>query len=222
MRDAPSPLPVETLLGERPWVEALARSLVLDDATAHDVVQETWLTALTDPPRDVSALRGWLSRVVRNAAFQTHRRAVRRSRWESQVPERGADRSPEETVVKAEAHRRVVDAVMALGEPYRTAVLLRFFEDLPSEEVARRTGVPVGTARTRIRRALAALRTRLDRDHGGDGASWARALGPLVGAGKAFHAAAATGGAVMAVTAKTVIAGGVVGALLGAVVTVGA
>jgi RNA polymerase sigma-70 factor (ECF subfamily) len=224
MTDAMRPLSVETLLAERVWVERLARSLVADDATAADLVQQTWLAAIESPPR--SSPRGWLARVVRNAAFQSHRAASRRAAHESAAPPRAPEPSPAETVARAEAHRRVVDAVMALDEPYRTAVLLRFFEGLESADVARRTGVPVETARTRIKRALALLRGRLDRDAGGDGRAWALALAPLIAAGQRGTPAAATGaaaggGAVMAGTAKAAVIGGLAGVLLGAVVTAG-
>ena len=54
MSDATRPISVETLLAERPWVESLARTLVRSDATAADVVQQTWLAALEHPPRDAS------------------------------------------------------------------------------------------------------------------------------------------------------------------------
>jgi RNA polymerase sigma-70 factor (ECF subfamily) len=219
MSDAARPIAVETLLAERAWVRALARRLVADDATADDVVQQTWLAALESPPRDSSALRGWLSRVVRNAASESHRRAKRRERWEAMAPPRPAEVSPADVVATADAHRRVVDAVMALDEPYRAAVLLRFFEGLESDEVARRTGVPVETARTRIKRALALLRGRLDREHGGDGRAWAVALVPLAGGGSDLVGTLAKGGAVMASATKTTVAAAVVGALIGALVT---
>jgi RNA polymerase sigma factor (sigma-70 family) len=213
MSDAANPIPVETLLAERAWVTALARSLVLDDATADDVVQQTWLAALERPPRGTSALRGWLSRVVRNAANESRRRAKRRARWEAMTPAHPDEASPADVVAKADAHRRVVDAVMSLDEPYRSAVLLRFFEGLETDEVARRTGVPLETARTRIKRALATLRGRLDRDHGGDGRAWALALLPLTGTKHAV-AASATGGAVVAISMKTVVAASAASALL--------
>src|SRR5262245_2004586 len=75
--------------------------------------------------------------------------------------------------------RRVVSSVLALEEPYRDVVLLRFFEDLPPREVARRLGVPTETVRTRTRRALDRLRERLDAEHGGDRAAWSAALAPV-------------------------------------------
>jgi RNA polymerase sigma-70 factor (ECF subfamily) len=63
--------------------------------------------------------------------------------------------------------RRLVAALLALEEPYRAALLLRYFEDLSVPEVALRLGVPLETARTRLRRGLARLRERLDQERRG-------------------------------------------------------
>ncbi len=218
MTDALRPIPVETLLGERAWVTALARSLVADEATADDLVQQTWLAAIRSPPRELGALRGWLARVVRNAASESHRRTVRRARHEQAADVRRPEPAPEQTVARAETHRSVVEAVMALEEPYRTAVLLRYFDGLAAAEVARRTGVPVETARTRIKRALAMLRARLDREHGRDGTSWALALLPLARLDRGMVATGATGGALVAISTTKVLAAVVAGALFGALV----
>src|SRR5205823_5109556 len=83
-----------------------------------------------------------------------------------------ASRSTADVVAEAESHKRLVLAVLELPEPYRSTVLLRWFEDLAPRDVAGRTGVPVETARTRLKRAHGMLRARLDRDAGG----WAPAL----------------------------------------------
>ena len=65
------------------------------------------------------------------------------------------DEAPaDEIVARLETQRRVVDAVMALDEPYRTVVVYRYFDDLPPKEIAARLGVPVGTVKTRLKRAL--------------------------------------------------------------------
>jgi hypothetical protein len=68
--------------------------------------------------------------------------------------------------------------VLALEEPYRETVLLRYFENLPPRAIARRLAVPVETVRTRLKRALETLRARLDRDYGARGA-WSLALVPF-------------------------------------------
>src|SRR6185295_7589519 len=106
-----------------------------------------------------------------------------------------AVRSTADVVAEAESHKRLVLAVMQLDEPYRSTVLLRWFEDLPPREVAARLGVPVETVRTRLKRANDALRARLETR----GAGWAVAIAPLVGSKTHVVAAAkSAGGAFMA------------------------
>jgi RNA polymerase sigma-70 factor (ECF subfamily) len=169
----------EALLEHAGWLRALARSLVADAHRAEDVVQETFAAALEHPPRDRGRLRAWLGTVARNAARSTHRSDVRREKREraSRAPEPPPE--PGELVERLELHRRLVDHVHALEEPLRTTVLLRYFEGLTPAEIALRYGIPASTVRTRLKRALAALRGRLDRDHGGDRRAWTLALLPL-------------------------------------------
>ncbi len=73
-----------------------------------------------------------------------------------------------------------MDATLALAEPGRSTILLRFFEGLPPREIAARQRVPVETVRSRVRRALAEIRKTLDR-RAGDRSAWAVALLPLAG-----------------------------------------
>src|SRR5205823_1008819 len=58
-----------------------------------------------------------------------------------------------------------------LAEPYRTAVLLRYYEELSAAEIARRTEVPAGTVRWRLKEGLDRLRRQLDERSGGRRAS---------------------------------------------------
>src|SRR5436190_1898691 len=74
---------------------------------------------------------------------------------------------------------RVVAAVLALEEPYRECVLLRYFEELSPRAIAARQRVPLETARTRLKRALELLRARLDREYGGERGAWGAALAPF-------------------------------------------
>lgn len=177
----PPAVPTEELLRHRAWVRSLARSLVADPSTVDDLEQEAWLAALERPPRHADAATTWLGRVVRSRATDLFRSRSRRGRREAAAARREATPSAAETVARAEAHRRVVEAVMSLDEPLRTAVLLRFFEDLPPREIARRTGVPVETARTRVRRGVERLRDRLA---GPDEAPGRAALLLLAGTGE--------------------------------------
>ena len=177
------PFPVATLLSERPWVRGVARALVRDDAAADDLAQDAWVVALTHEGDAPYAPRGWMATILRRAASKGRRTDRRRDARERLVARPEAGPSTLDVVAQAEWHRRVVDAVLALDEPYRTAVLLRFFEDLPPREVALRTGAPVATVRSRVQRGLERLRAEFDRGHGGDRRAWAGSLAVLAGKG---------------------------------------
>ncbi len=160
------PVDIEALLRHREFVRRLARRLVRDEARADDVVQETYVAALRNPPRHAGALRAWLATVVRKLAWtQTRGESRRAARERSSAPRATAPR-PEEVLERAEWHRRLVNHVMQLEEPYRSTVLLRYFEELNSSEIARLHGVPAATVRTRLRRGLEQLRKKLDAQEG--------------------------------------------------------
>lgn len=159
--DIPDVPPVERLLEDGAWLQALARSVIADRATADDVAQDATVIALTKPPREARALRGWIRRVVLNLATDAHRKAARRDAIEAACAAREAHEDAAELVARWEIRRQVVDAVLALDEPYRATLLLRFFEGLDLSEVAARQRVPLDTVKTRQRRALDMLRARL-------------------------------------------------------------
>ncbi len=200
---ADSTVAAETLLAHREWMLRLARSLLADDAAAEDAVGETVAAALRSRLRDPRALPAWLATAVRRHAAQAWRSAARRRVHESVTTPRPAPADPAATVARAEAHGDVVACVLALREPYRTAVLLRYFEDLTPAEIAARTGVPLETVRARVRRGVAALRERLAARHAGTDA-WRAALVPLAagmrGSGSAGVAGSIGGAALMAFT----------------------
>jgi|GEM_PF-2194633 len=189
---------LEQLLEYSGWLKTMARSLVLDDARAHDVMQQTWLAALKTPPRSMTAARSWLSKVLRNFAFNTHREERSRRLREERValPEKTAA-TPDELLQRVELQREIADAVTQLDEPYRTVVVLRFFEELTATEIARRQNIPLTTVCSRLDKALAQLRTKLDRRFGGDRRVWSLVLLPLV---RPQEVAAAAGAAAATTT----------------------
>ena len=211
--DTPRSIDPEALLAHTGWMRSLARGLVADEATAEDLVQEACAAALARPPRDPAALGGWLARVVRNLAARGHRETARRDRRERRVarPE-AADAGLDEVVERAELLGEVMRAVLALDEPFRSTVLLRYHEGLAPEQVARRLGIPLATVGTRLHRALAELRARLDRERGGRRA-WVALLAPWAGIAAAAAATAAGAGTAHAATsAPTAAASAVSGA----------
>src|SRR5262245_57788312 len=168
---------IERLLSETSWLERLARGLVGDEHDAADVAQDARLAAMRAAPEDEEHARAWLVRVVRNFASLTRLRRRRRDARERAAARPEALPSTVELVARVQRQRRVVDAVLALDEPYRRIVLLRYFVGLAIPAIAERDGMPVETAWTRLKRAHARLRDALDREFGTRD-EWAGALLP--------------------------------------------
>jgi RNA polymerase sigma factor (sigma-70 family) len=137
------------------------------------------MAALRNPPRSRGAVRAWLASVVRKLAWTQRRSDERRVARERKGPVPASVRLPEEALERAQWHRRVVDAVMELEEPYRTTILLRYFEELSGEEIARIQEIPAATVRTRVRRGLEQLRKRFDEEIEGGRRAWMLALLPF-------------------------------------------
>jgi len=155
------------LLRHRQMMLGLARELV-GSSEAEDVVQDAWVQALRRPPGTNENLGGWLLRITRNLAFNRGRARLRRREHE-----RGAARAEDAEDESEHLHERfeltlqVAESVRALAEPYRTVVLLRYFENRSHEEIARHLERPLPTVRTQLRRGLEQLRERMDRECGG-------------------------------------------------------
>lgn len=169
----------QALLEHSGWVRALARKLVRDPNLADDLAQETWLAAFEHRPSNEGNLRAWLGTVLRNLVRQVGRGEDRREARERASARPEAVDSTLDVVERMSLHRQVVEAVMELAEPYRTVILLRYFETRTPTQIAARLGVPVSTVKTRLARGIELLRQRLDREHAPDGRSMLMALVPL-------------------------------------------
>ena len=176
------PVSETELLENLAWVQVLARRLVSDPATAEDVAQDAWLTALERPPQQVSGgagFRAWLSRVTRTLARQSLRSAASRSAREQTVARGEAMPSALDVVARAEMQQRIVEVVLSLEEPAKTTILLHHLDGLSSKAIAEELGETPAAVRKRLSRAHARLRARLERELGDDGRSWIQALVPL-------------------------------------------
>ena len=184
------PFRPESLHDEAAWVRAIARSLVRDPDREDDLVQETWLAALRaghrsprDSARSVRSVRAWLATVMRNVVRQSARTERRRAEREGVVTrERAGEcgRDPVDVLERASLHRLLVEAVTDLEEPFRTTLLLRYFDDLTPPQIASRLNVPLNTVRSRLRRGLERLRRSMDDRHDGERDAWLAALVPFL------------------------------------------
>ena len=166
MSSIPFDVTPDALRSESAAIRSLSRALLGREQDAEDAEQETWLAALRHPAARINERSAWLARVARNFALRMRRKDEARRRWEREAARPESMPSTLETVERVALHQQIVDVVLGLDEPYRTTVLLRFWEDQPPRNVARLMGVPVSTVRTRVRRALAILRERLDHSCG--------------------------------------------------------
>lgn len=198
------PIATRELLEHADFVRRIALAIAGDEHGADDLVQDTWITALTRP-RPAGAqgarLRGWLGGVVRNVARDARRGAGRRRVREEAAARPEGLPPTDDTVGRIETHRRVVSAVLELSPPLRQAVVLTYFDGLPPRAVARRLGLPVETVRTRVRRARERLRARLESGYESRPALVAALLDV------ARHGAPATAGSTPAPVAAAPLAG---------------
>lgn len=161
--DGPS---IEELSRHQAFLQWLARDLVRDPATADDLVQETCI-AFARRRHEVDEPRSWLAGVLRNLSRQHLRSRRRRERRESLASPPTGVTPAEDVLATEELRQQLVNAVVALGEPYSSALFHRYWDELTPTEIADRTNLPLETVKTRLRRGLALLRERLDREFGG-------------------------------------------------------
>ena len=133
------------------------------------------------PPDEGRPPQPWLAQVLRNVIRSSARRTrAERVREKAEGALREQQAPPAEGVLqRMETQRVVAEQVMALAEPYRSTLLLRFYEGRPAADIARAQGIPAGTVRWRINEGLRRLREELDQKSGGQRTRWTRALAPL-------------------------------------------
>jgi RNA polymerase sigma-70 factor, ECF subfamily len=115
--------------------------------------------------REGAPFRPWLLRIVANEARNRRRSAGRRAGLvlrsaEDRRPDDAAP-SPESAVLAAERRAWLLGAIAGLRDEDRQVIAARYFLDLSEAEAAEVLGVPRGTAKSRLSRALARLRDRL-------------------------------------------------------------
>jgi RNA polymerase sigma factor (sigma-70 family) len=179
----PHELHVDAELAQVSWVRRLALAVARDASDADDLAQDAWVAALMRKPDASEPLGGWFRRVLLNLARLRRRADARRGTRERVAarPEHDASEPPV-ALERLETQESLLRAVRELDEPFRNAIVLRWFEGLEPAEIASRTGAPLRTVQARLARGIALLRERLDRDarRDGDRARWLSAWVPLL------------------------------------------
>lgn len=120
---------------------------------AHDAAVRAWQSS--GSLRDPAAFEAWFDRIVVNAC----RDRIRRNRRVRFVELPAEDHRPVGDPFKALLDRdEILRLITRLSADERVVVVLHYWADLPLTEVAARLGWPVGTVKTRLHRALDAMR----------------------------------------------------------------
>jgi RNA polymerase sigma factor (sigma-70 family) len=170
---------MQALLAQAGWLRRFARALLGGADEAEDLAQDTLVAVWRHPG---GGGRAWLAAVARNLAVDRFRSDARRKRREEAARDCGDGRvgTPEELIGNAQIHRKVAEAVANLAEPFRQALVLRFYQCLSSAEIARKLHEPEATIRWRVKEGLDRVRRELDAGHGNDRSAWVAAMAPLL------------------------------------------
>jgi RNA polymerase sigma-70 factor (ECF subfamily) len=140
-----------------------------DRSSAEELVQEVFLkvwrsSGTFDPSR--GSFSTWLYRVTRSVALDLYRKRAHRVR---PVPDgdlhiattRDSSAGPEEILDESWLSWRVSRALEMLDAPHREVIELAYFGGLSQREISSRTGIPLGTVKSRTTRAFKRLRGEL-------------------------------------------------------------
>ena len=140
-------------------LDAAARLILRDPELARDAVQEASIRAWRDLPglRDPDRLDAWLHRLIVNACLDLVRRRRRRVIEVELTP---IQLAAGHDSTAALADRQLLDEALARLDPgHRAVVALHYLLGMPLPDVAASLGIPLGTAKSRLHYALAAMRT---------------------------------------------------------------
>jgi RNA polymerase sigma-70 factor, ECF subfamily len=149
--------------------DRLLRSAYLlcgDEAEAQDLVQETFIQAIKSWQkfRGESAPYTWLHGILLNLS-RRHRRKQQRLVYDEELLQKATLQSdPGHDMDHGICASRLADAIQKLSQEHREVIVLRFYEGMKIEEIARQTGVSNGTVKSRLHYAILRLEQLIPRD----------------------------------------------------------
>jgi RNA polymerase sigma-70 factor, ECF subfamily len=156
----------------RPAVRLTARHHSGDEQAVEDLCQEAFLNALLALPRlsEPARFGGWLHVIARNLALRERRSGTRRRAHlvavDPVLMEEPVDPepSPSEQFERREMREAVREAVDSLPPAYRQVIALYYWEEMPLPRISTYLGIPLTTAKWRLRYARERLRRALELD----------------------------------------------------------
>jgi len=148
----------------------IALAYLRDRDEAQDAVQETFVKAYQGAARwDGSAeVAPWLSRIAVNHAIDRYRGRRRRLRSETPLDDEvhgeriaAPAPSPERRAMDREAGEKITAALGALPERQRAVVVLRLYQDMNLDDIARTLDMSLGTVKSSLHRAMRRMRETL-------------------------------------------------------------
>lgn len=160
-------------------LRALAIRLVGPER-AEDLVQDTYLKALENPPSRERPLGPWLVRVLVNGSYSLLRRGRSTASPDVVEGEACSVPTPERIAEELDAAERLLEAVGRLAHPASTIVSMRYFREMDSGQIGEALGMPAPTVRWHLQRALTQLRTDLEVRSRTRPGGWVAGLAPLL------------------------------------------
>ena len=140
---------------------ALSMSYMKQEADALDCMQQSILKAYESlgTLRDPEKFRSWLFGILVNCCRDELRRR-QRTRTEEDLPDRAVPEAP----VSEETRLVLWNAVRTLPEPYRIELMLFYYEDVPTDEIAEILALKPATVRKHLERGRELLRLALEKE----------------------------------------------------------
>ena len=143
---------------------------VSDECQAEDMLQEAFVKVYKSRGKfkgDENGFRQWLYRITINICIDSHRREPASPFSLEEMGEAGFE--PAETApayAKFEEKDAIWKAMKSLDGKHRLVVILRYFHELPYEEIAEILDIPIGTVKSRLNTAIRTLRGALADEEG--------------------------------------------------------
>jgi len=145
-------------------VYSVALRVLGDTGAAEDILQEVFMQLWRNPDgfdATRGSLPGWLAVIARNRAIDS----LRKRRPEDEISDVVVRVEPDllQEVEWKRSLEKIRGAMGGMSAPQRSALEMSFFQGLTHQEIAEKTGEPLGTIKTRIRAGLLVLRKACQR-----------------------------------------------------------